>query len=175
MWLVSEQQDCQRFICKIHSFSDVLCNLKGVSVLKISETVYKCVANTNTTAHGQKKMNTQIKLDMKKIREFVADFNKFFEELKAWTNDAEQIRTRRERFLEKHPEIFRDFSENEVEMDIEVAATMETESKPAIDRERKLRKVEEKLSSKRTNEKFTGYEGAMSDPDITPTQKIINL
>ena len=26
-----------------------------VSILRIAETVYKCVANTNTTAHSQKK------------------------------------------------------------------------------------------------------------------------
>ena len=80
-----------------------------------------------------------------------------------------QIRTWREHFLKKYPEIFNDSSENEVELD----TTMET--KPAIDREKKLRKVEEKLSSKRSDERFTVYDGVMYDPDLTPTQEIINL
>ena len=44
------------------------------------------------------------------------------------------------------------------------------ETKPAIDREEKLRKVEEKLLSKRTDERFTDYDGVMYDPDLTPTQ-----
>ena len=34
------------------------------------------------------------------VREFVGDFNKFFEELKEWTEDAVEIRTWRE-FFEK--------------------------------------------------------------------------
>ena len=65
--------------------------------------------------------------------------------------DAEQIRTWREHFLEKYPEIFSYSSENEAEMDTEV------ESKPAIDREKKLRKAEEKLLSKITEERFTNH------------------
>ena len=47
--------------------------------------VYKCVANTNTTAYGQKKMNTQIELDIEEVKEFVGDFNKRFKDLEAWT------------------------------------------------------------------------------------------
>ena len=121
----------------------------------------------------QKKMNTQRILNEEKVKEFVGDFSKHFKDLKAWTEDAMQIRTWREYFLKKYPEIFSDFLENEVEMDIEVATTME--NKPAIYREKKLRKVEEKLLSKRTNEKFTSYDGVMYDPDLTLTQKIICL
>ena len=46
-------------------------------------------------------MNTQIKLNLEdEIREFVGDFNKFFEELKERTEDAIQIKTWRE-FFEK--------------------------------------------------------------------------
>ena len=73
--------------------------------------------------------------------------------------------------MKKYPKIFNDSSENEVEMDIEVASTMGTESKFIIDREKKLRKSKEKLLSKRTDEKFTSYEGVMSDPSLTPTQR----
>ena len=54
---------------------------------------------------------------------------------------------------------------------MDIDTTMET--KPAIDREEKLRKVEEKLLSKRTNERLTDYEGVMFDPNLTLTQKII--
>ena len=60
----------------------------------------------------------------------------------------------------------------ESEMDIDT--TMET--KPTIDREKKLREVEEKLLSKRTNERFlTNYEGVMFDPNLTLAPKIIHL
>ena len=58
-------------------------------------------------------------------------------------------------------------------MDTEVATIMET--KPAKDREKKLRKVEEKLLNKRTNEEFTNYDGVMYDPDLTLVEKIIRL
>ena len=61
------------------------------------------------------------------------------------------------------------------EMDVDVDATMEAESRPIIDREEKLRKVEEKLLSKRTNERFTNYDGVMSDDSLSRPQKIIHL
>ena len=48
-----------------------------------------------------KMMETQMKLNLEdKVRELVGDFNKFFEELKEWTEDAVQIKTWRE-FFEK--------------------------------------------------------------------------
>ena len=88
-------------------------------------------------------MNTK-KLDIEKVKEFVGDFNKRFEDLvKAYIKDAMQIRTRREYFFKKYLEIFNDSSENEVEMDIEIATTMGTEGRPIVDREKELRKVEE--------------------------------
>ena len=77
--------------------------------------VYKCVANTNTTAYGQKKMNTQIELDIKEVKEFVGDFNKLFKDLEAWTKIAVQIKTWKDHFLKKYPKIFNDSSEKEVE------------------------------------------------------------
>ena len=58
-------------------------------------------------------------------------------------------------------------------MDTDVDTTMET--KPTIDREKKLREVEEKPLSERTNERFTNYEGVFNDPNLTLTQKIIYL
>ena len=46
-------------------------------------------------------MNTQVRLNLEdEVREFVGDFNKFFEELKKWTKDAVEIKTWRE-FFEK--------------------------------------------------------------------------
>ena len=58
-------------------------------------------------------------------------------------------------------------------MDIGIGTTMET--KPAIDREEKLREVEEKMSSERTNERFTNYDGVMSDDNLSLPQKVIHL
>ena len=52
---------------------------------------------------------------------------------------------------------------------------METESRPIIDREEKLRKVEERLLSKSLNERFTNYDGVMSDDSLSLPQKIIHL
>ena len=134
--------------------------------------VYKYVANTNATAHGQKMMmNTQIRLDIEEVRKFVGDFNKVFKDLEEWRSNAVQIETWKDHFLKEYPKISNSSSENEVEMDIGIDTTIET--KPAIDREVKLRKVEEKLLCKRTNERFTDYDGVMFDPNLTPTQKII--
>ena len=59
------------------------------------------------------------------------------------------------------------------EIDVDVDTTIMT--KPPIEKEEKLRKVEEKLLSKRTNERFTDCDGVMLDPKLTPTQKIIHL
>ena len=73
-------------------------------------------------------------------------------------------------FLEENPKIFNVSTENEVEME----STMETESRPK-DRKEKLRKVEERLLSKRTNERFTNYDGVMSDNGLSLSQKIIHL
>ena len=118
-------------------------------------------------------MNKQIKLhlDEEKFKDFVGDFNKFFEDLAKWyKKDAEKIKNGREYFWGKYPEIFNDSSENEVEMN----ATMETESRPIVDREEKLRKVEEKLLSKRTNERITDYDGVMSDDNLSLAQKVIH-
>ena len=101
-------------------------------------------------------MNTKRILDEEKLKDFVGDFNKHFEDLAKWyKKDAERIKNIRESFWERYPEIFNNSSENEVEME----TTMETESRPIIDREEKLRKVEERLLSKRTNERFTNYDG----------------
>ena len=67
--------------------------------------------------------------------------------------------------------MFNNSSENEVEME----TTMETESRSIVGREEKLRKVEEKLLSKRTNERFTNYDGVMSDGSLSLSQKIIHF
>ena len=119
-------------------------------------------------------MKTQLNLE-DEVREFVGDFNKFFEKLKEWTEDSIRIDTWREFFEKKYPRMFGDSSENEVKMDVDVDTTMETESRPIVDRDEKLRKVEERLLSKRTNERFTNYDGVMSDDSLSLSQKIIHL
>ena len=96
---------------------------------------------------------------------------KFFEELKKWSKDATETITWRDHFLKEYPKISNGSSE--AEMDVDIDTTMRT--KPPIEREEKLRKVEEKLLSKRTNERFADCDGVMCDPDLTLTQKIIHL
>ena len=119
-------------------------------------------------------MNKQVRLNLEdEVREFVGDFNKFFEDLEAWTNYNAHIKTWKDHFLKEYSKIFNCSSENEAEMDVDVDTTMRT--KPPIDREEKLRKVEEKLLSKRANERFTDCDGVMCDPNLTSTQKIIHL
>ena len=116
-------------------------------------------------------MNTQMKLNLEdEVRTFVGDFNKFFKDLEEWTSNAIQIETWKD-FLKEYPKIFN--SSSRAEMGIEVDTTMRT--KPPIEREEKLKKVEEKLLSKRTNERFTDCYGVMLDPNLTLTQKIIHL
>ena len=107
-------------------------------------------------------MNTQIKLRRYEVREFVGDFNKFFEELKEWTEDAVQIKTWREFF-------------GKVSQDVEYCTDTTMKTKPPIDREEKLRKVEEKLLSNKTHERFTNYDGVMSDNNLSLPQKVIHL
>ena len=89
-------------------------------------------------------MSTQITLDIE-VRKLVEDFNKLFKDLEEWTSNAIQIETWKDHFLKEYPKISNGSSENENEMDIGIDTTMET--KAVIDREEKLREVEEKLLS----------------------------
>ena len=116
-------------------------------------------------------MKTQLNLE-DEVREFVGDFKKFFEKLKEWTEDSIQIDTWREFFEKKYPKMFSNSSENEVKMDVDVDTTMETESRPIVDREEKLWKVEEKLLHNKTKERFTTYDGVMSDDGLTLPEKV---
>ena len=98
-------------------------------------------------------------LDEEKVKDFVGDFNKFFEDLAKWyKKDAEKIGNHREYFWRKYPEVFNDSSES-----------------PIIDREEKLRKVKEKLLSNKTNERFTTSNGVMCDDGLSLPQKVIHL
>ena len=119
-------------------------------------------------------MKTQLNLE-DEDREFVGDFNKFFEKLKEWTEDSIQIDNWREFFEKKYLKMFGDSSENEVKMAVDIDTTMETESRPIIDREEKLRKVKGRLLSKRTNERVTNCDGVISDDSSSLSQKIIHL
>ena len=113
-------------------------------------------------------MNTKRILDEEKVKDFVGDFNKYFEDLgKRYKRDAEKIKIRRECFWKKYPEIFRDSSENEVEMDIDEGKTRP--KKP------NLAEIREKLLCKSMTEVFTDYCGIESDPNLTLVEKIIEL
>ena len=114
-------------------------------------------------------MNTNITLDKEEVRQFVGDFNKLFKDLGEWTTNAVQIETWKSYFLKEYPKIFNVSTENEVKME----TTMETESRPK--REEKLWKVEEKLLSNKTNERFTNYDGVMTDDNLSLPQKVIHL
>ena len=76
-----------------------------------------------------------------------------------------------ENFLKKYPKMLSDLSGTE--MDVDVDNTMKT--KPPIDREEKLRKVEERLLSNKTYARFTTYDGVMTDDDLSLPQKVIYL
>ena len=111
-------------------------------------------------------------LDEEKLKDFVGYFNKHFEDPAKWyKKDAKRITNIRESFWERYPEIFNDSSENEAEME----TTMETESRPIVDREEKLWKVEEKLLRNKTKESLTNYDGVMSDDSLSLSQKIVHL
>ena len=112
-------------------------------------------------------MNTQIELDMEQVKEFVGDFNKLFNDLEAWTKNAIQIKAWKDYFLKKYPKIFNDSSEKEVEMD-----TDEGKTRP---KKPNLAEIREKLPCKRTAEKFTDYDGLMSDSTLSLVQKIVKL
>ena len=58
-------------------------------------------------------------------------------------------------------------------MNIDIGTTKKT--KPPIDREEKLQKVEENLLSNKTNERFTTYDGVMTDDNLSLPQKVIYL
>ena len=116
-------------------------------------------------------MNTKLTLDKEEVRQFLGDFNKLFKDLEEWKSNAVQIESWKEHFLEEYPKIFNVSTEHEVEME----TTMEAESRSIVDREEKLRKVEEKLLSSKTNERFTTYDGVMTDDDLSLPQKVIHL
>ena len=104
----------------------------------------------------------------KKLKIFVGDFNKYFEDLaKRYKKDVEKIKTRRECFWKKYPEIFNDSSENEVEMNIDEGKTRP--KKP------NLVEIRNRLFCKRMTEAFTDYCGVESDHNLALVEKIIKL
>ena len=113
-------------------------------------------------------MNTKRILDEEKLKDFVSDFNKHFEDLaKRYKNDAMKIKALREDFWRKYPEIFNDSSENKVEMNIDEGKTSPRKSN--------LGEIKEKLLRNRTTEAFTDYHGVESDPNLTLVEKMIKL
>ena len=68
--------------------------------------------------------------------------------------------------MKKYPEMFSNSSGTE--MDVDVDTTMRT--KPPIGREEKLRKVEEQLLSNKAYERFTNFDGVMSNNNLSLPQ-----
>ena len=115
-------------------------------------------------------MNTKRILDEEKFKDFVSDFNKHFEDLaKRYKKDAEKIKALRECFWKKYPEIFRDSSENEVEMNIDEGKTRP--KKPSLG----LAEIRKRLLCNRMTEAFTDYHGVESDPNLTLVERMIKL
>ena len=113
-------------------------------------------------------MNTKRILDEEKLKDFVSDFNKHFEDLaKRYKNDAKKIKALREDFWRKYPEIFNDSSENEVEMNIDEGKTRPKKSN--------LGEIKERLLCNRTTEAFTDYCGKESDPNLTLVERMIKF
>ena len=113
-------------------------------------------------------MNTKRILAEEKLKDFVSDFNKHFEDLaKRYKNDAKKIKALIEDFWRKYPEIFNDSSENEVEMNIDEGKTRP--KKP------NLGEIKEMLLCHRTTEAFTDYRGVESDPNLTLVERMIKL
>ena len=107
-------------------------------------------------------------LDEEKVKDFVGDFNKFFEDLaRSYKKDVKKIKKRRECFWEKYPEIFNDSSENEVEMDIDEGKTRP--KKP------NLAEIRKRLLCNRMTEVLTDYCGVESDLSLTLVEKMIKL
>ena len=110
-------------------------------------------------------MNTKKILDKEKRKDFVGDFNKFFEDLAKWyKKDAKKIEKRREYFWRKYPKIFKDSSD---EMNIDEGKTRP--KKP------NLAEIKERLLRNRTTEAFTDYRGVQSDPNLTLVERMIKL
>ena len=70
-------------------------------------------------------------------------------------------------FLKKYPKIFNDSSDKEDEMEWNEGKTRP--KKP------NLAEIREKLLYKRTSERFTNYDGVMSNGNLSFVQKIIEL
>ena len=130
--------------------------------------LFKYVANANATFLLAKMMNMKRILDEEKVKDFVGDFNKYFEDLaKRYKKDAEKIKTCRECFWRKYPEIFNDSSENEFEMDIDKGKTRPKKTN--------LVEIRKRLLCKRMTEAFTDYHGIESDPNLILVEKVIKL
>ena len=114
-------------------------------------------------------MNTKRILDEDKLKDFVGNFNKFFEDLtKSYKKDAKKIKKNVERiFGESTLRYLMISSENEVEMDVDEGKTRP--KKP------NLSEIREKLLCKRTTEAFTDYHAVQSDPNLTLVERMIKL
>ena len=110
-------------------------------------------------------MNTKKILDEEKLKDFVGDFNKFFEDLaKSYKKDAKKIEKRREYFWRKYPEIFNDSSD---EMNIDEGKTRP--KKP------NLGEIKERLLRNKRTEAFMEYHGVQYDPNLTLVERMIKL
>ena len=110
-------------------------------------------------------MNTQIRLNLEdEVGEFVGDFNKFFEELKEWTEDAIEIKTWRKFFEKGIPRCSAIL--------LWILTKFQRLGRP---KKPNLAEIREKLLCQRITEAFTDYRGVESDPNLTLVEMIIKL
>ena len=130
----------------------------------LSLELLKYVANANTTPPGKDDEHEKT-LDEEKLKDFVGDFNKFFEDLaKSYKKDAKKIEKRREYFWRKYPKIFNESSD---EMNIDEGKTRP--KKPD------LGEIKERLLRNRKTEAFMDYHDVQYDPNLTLVERMIKL
>ena len=114
-----------------------------------------------------------LNINREKVRKFVEDFNKLFVELEVCLKDYEDhidgLKCWRKYFPSMYPEIFSEVAEVDDDMETEV------ERSNPMTMEEKLRRVEEKLLSKRSTSSFTNYDGIMEDTNLSVAEKLIKL
>ena len=114
-----------------------------------------------------------LNINREKVRKFVEDFKKLFVELEVCLKDDEDyidgLKCWGKYFPSEYPEIFSEVAEADDDMETEV------ERPNPMTMEEKLRRVEEKLLSKRSTSRFTNYDGIMKDTNLSVAEKLIKL
>ena len=102
-------------------------------------------------------------MNQERAKQFMRDFDKVFERLRA-TTGAEEINKLKEYFVNEYPEIF------QVECCLE---EVNKELERIIKHDKKIDYVEKTLLTSISMEPFTNYEGIENDRTLSTVQKIV--